>query len=377
MRYLPSFTRLTLILCLFVAPIGVAGTLDTNREWDVLPEPDGDEGRRTLAAAAAHFESLDVALGGEPLTGQLLRELAGTPKDEPLTRALRESLGHAIDRKDFLFFLDDVVRARPELVRVHSGRARAAGIFLHPNDVFEGEPRRYGGRKLSILPPPRTPDLEPAADGAPLGERWSARFPNPADEAERLQALEEKGNPDFRARMEHLIEQLREQGAEVHVLSTVRRRERGYLMYGAFILSRAETESQVEQRVEELEQLNKEWDLDIPIQWAHPDGWRATIEAAREMADAYNVVFATRHGARHSSHYGARAIDVSVTRLPRSLHLVAPDGTQRTFDLSGADEPRDLNLTPRLIDWIEEHFAFYKLRRDYPHWEDAIGGWGN
>ena len=366
--------RLTLILCLIVAPYGAAKTLDTNRGWDVLPAPDGDEGRETLAAAATVFGSLDVELAGTPLTEQLLRELADTPEEEPLTRALRESLGHAVDREDFLFFLDDVARAQPERVRVHSGRARGAGIFLHPRDVFNGEPRRYGERTLNIAPPPHTPDLEPAPDGAPLGERWSARYPNPADETERLQALDDKGGDDFRARIEQLIDQLRDQGAEVHVLSTVRQRERGYLMYGAFSLSRADTRERVEQQVEDLDRLNEEWDLNIPVEWAHPEGWQATIEAAREMADAYNVVYATRHGARHSSHYGPRAIDVSITRLPRSLHLKAPNGTERTFDLSDADEPRDLNLTPRLIDWIEEHYDFYKLRRDYPHWEDATRG---
>lgn len=366
-------SRLTLILCLVAAPTGVAGTLDTNRDWDVLPEPAGDEGRRTLAAAADYFESLDVVLAGEELTESLLEELAATPEDEPLTRAIRETLGHAVDRKDFLFFLDDVARAQPEQVRVSSGRARGAGILLHPNDVFRDQPQRYGSRPLNIAPPPHTPDLEPAPDDAPLGERWSARFPNPANDEERMQALEDKGNPEFRGRMENLIEQFRDQGAEVHVLSTVRRPERGYLMYGAFILSRAETKSEVEQRVEDLDQLNGEWDLDIPIQWSHPEGWQATVEAAEEMADAYNVVFATRHGARHSSHYGARAIDVSATRLPRTLHLKAPNGTERTFDLSGADEPRDLNLTPTLIDWIEEHFDLYKLRVDYPHWEDTAG----
>ncbi|WP_077528781.1 hypothetical protein [Vreelandella utahensis] len=144
-------------------------------------------------------------------------------------------------------------------------------------------------------------------------------------------------------------------------------------MYGAFTLSRASTRAQVEQRTEELNRLNQEWDLDIPIQWQHPDGWRATIEAASQMAEAYNVVYATRHGARHSNHYGAGAIDLSVTRLPRRLRLQAPDGTERTFDLSGANEPRDLNLTPRLIEWIEAHYGVRKLRSDYPHWGNASG----
>jgi hypothetical protein len=371
MRYLQTLTTLTVILAIFAAPTWASETLETNRQWDVLPSPNGDEGRQTLAAAAESLASLDVTLAAEPLTEQRLSRLAGTPAEGSLIRALRESLGQAIDRRDFLLFLDDVARAQPERVRVHSGRARRAGILLHPDDVFKGEPRRYGGQTLAIAPPPRPPDLDPAPDGAPLGERWSARYPNPPDETERLRSLEAEGGGDFRERIEKLIEQLRDQGAEVHVLATVRRRERGYLMYGAFTLSRASTRAQVEQRTEELDRLNREWDLDIPIQWQHPDGWRTTIEAAKEMAEAYNVVYATRHGARHSNHYGAGAIDLSVTRLPRRLQLQAPDGTERTFDLSGANEPRDLNLTPRLIEWIEAHYKVRKLRSDYPHWGNA------
>ena len=374
MRYLRILTKLAMILTVSAAPTWAAETLDTNRQWDLLPAPNGDEGRQTLAAAAESLQSLDVTLAAEPLTEQRLNELAATPADEPLSRALRESLGQAIDRRDFLLFLDDVARAQSERVRVHSGRARRAGILLHPDDVFKGEPRRYGGQVLGIAPPSRPPDLDPAPDGAPLGKRWTARYPNPVDEAERLQALEAEGGDDFRARIEQLIEQLREQGAEVHVLATVRRRERGYLMYGAFTLSRASNQAQVAQRVDELNRLNREWNLDIPIEWQHPDGWQATIEAATQMAETYNVVYATRHGARHSNHYGAGAIDLSVTHLPRHLRLQAPDGAERTFDLSGADEPRDLNLTPRLIEWIEAHYDVRKLRSDYPHWGDAAGG---
>jgi len=374
MRYRQPRAKPLLILSALIMPTVVsAQALTPNREWEVLPAPSSDQGRRTLAAAATALNGMDVELAAEPLNAQRLAKLAATPPDASLTRALRETLGQAIDRRDFLLFLDDIAQVEPELVRVHSGRARRAGILLYPDDVFQNEPRRYGGHQLGIDPPPEPPDLEPAPDGAPLGERWTARYPNPANEAERLEALDAKGGAAFRKRLEQLLGQLRAQGAEVHVLSTVRRRERGYLMYGAFTLSRAETPAQVEARTAELARLNREWDLGIPIEWRHPDGWRATVEAATRMAEAYNVVYATRRGARHSSHYGAGAVDLSATRLPRRLRLQAPDGVERTFDLSGPNEPRDLNLTPRLIEWIEAHYDFRKLRRDYPHWEDAAG----
>ena len=64
-------------------------------------------------------------------------------------------------------------------------------------------------------------------------------------------------------------------------------------------------------------------------------------------------------------------VDVVALGLPRSLSLTAPDGETRSFDLSDPSQPRDLSLTPELIDWIEQHFGFEKLKADYPHWNDA------
>lgn len=364
----------TLALFIVAATDPASGaSITTNREWERLPAPGDGEGRRTLSAATEALSQVDLRLAGKPLTTQRLRALATTPPDAPLERRLRESLGQAVDRRDFLLFLDDIAREQPERVRVHSGRARRAGILLHPDDVFARQPRRYGGSQLAIHPPAKPPQLTPAADGAPLGPRWSARYPNPADEAARMAALAEAGHEGFRRRLANLFSQLRAQGAAVHVLSTVRRPERGYLMYGAFTLSRAETADQVERRAGALDRLNQDWDLHIPIRWRHPQGWRATVRAAREMAEAYNVVYATRAGARHSSHYDGTAIDFAATPLPRQLTLTAPDGARRRFDLSAPSEPRDLNLTPRLIDWIEAHFRLGKLRSDYPHWSDAAG----
>lgn len=186
-----------------------------------------------------------------------------------------------------------------------------------------------------------------------------------------LDALRDAGGGDFAARIESLLTQLREQGADAYLFSTVRRRERGYLIYGSFILSRARDEAAVNRRVKKLERLNREWRLDVPIRWRHPDGWRATREGARAMASAYNVVYATERGARHSSHYGASAADFAGMALPRRLTLAAPDGARRTFDLSAPNHPRDLNLAPHLITWVERHFGFAKHRGDYPHWTDT------
>jgi hypothetical protein len=333
-----------------------------------------------LAAGAEALDGVGIAFAGVDVDRGVLAELAGTPAEEPLLRAARERLGRPVDLGDFLYFLDDLANARAgghdaERVWVHSGRARRAGLLLAPGEVYGDARNVYADGELALTPPPEPADLEPAPNGAPLGPRWSARYVNPQTEAAKLRALRARGAGDLADRIVALLAQVRRQGAEAHLIATVRHRERGYLMYGAFLLSRAETADQVERRAAKLERLNGEWDLAIPIDWRHPDGWRTTIERARAMAEAYNVGYATQSGARHSLHYEARAVDFAVLDLPRRLTLTAPgDDAERTFDLSAPGEARDLNLTPRVIDWVEDHFGLGKLRGDYAHWIDARAG---
>lgn len=350
----------------------------TDRQWEHLPAADTNGARSTLSAAADALGNWPIRLAGVRIDGGLLADLAATSPGEPLLRAVRERIGRPVDLTDFLYLLDDLATAgdnglRGQTVYLPSGRARGAGILLHPDDVFDGDPRHYGGGRLAIYRPERPAELEPAADGDPLGPRWTARYRNPGDQESRLEALAAAGGADFARRIGMLLEQFRSQGADAWVFSTVRSRERGYLIYGAFILSRADSKEAVRQRTEMLDRLNREWNLDVPIRWRHPGGWRATVNAAGAMANAYNVVYATRSGARYSSHYGADAADFAAMDLPREVTLNAPDGTRRTFDLSDPEHPRDLNLAPTMIEWVEEHFRMKKLRRDYPHWTDASG----
>lgn len=352
--------------------------LDTDRNWDALPPASSDaEQANAFGHAGRALGDRVIRLAGVTVDRGELMMLSRVPAGEPMTRAVRERLGRPVDVTDFLLFLDDLIRTHAGSLEhdrfwVPSGRARAAGILLHPDDIFGDDPRRYGDKPLALFKPKRPAQLEPAEDGDPLGPRWTARFENPETEAEKLAALERKHPGDFADRLRNLLGQFRDQGAEAWVYSTVRSPERGYLIYGSFILGRARTADEVDRRVAKLERLNREWGLEIPIRWRHPDGTTATIEAAQAMANAYDVVYATEWGARHSSHYTGLAADFAVLDLPRQVTLTAPDGgNPHRFDLSGSDEARDLNLTPELIRWVERAFGFRKLRGDYPHWSDA------
>ncbi len=358
-----------------------APPLPTNRRWDVL---EGDSPRERLQMAAERLGDWEVDLAGVPLSGETLQPYleidylhAHYDDAQLLERQLREGLGRPVDLDDLLYFLDDVLAAedrRGERFFVHSGRARWAGILVHPDDVFRNRPRVYGARsRVSVDEPAPQPDVdEPAEDGSPPGPEWTARYKTPTEREAMLEDLKrERPESDFADRITLLLTELEAAGAEVYLASASRYRERGYLMWGAFVLSRAGTKPDVDALVAKLDDRNTAWGLSVPISWAHPDGWQATIEAARQMADTYDVVYATEQGARSSNHYGGVAVDLVAIAMPRRVTLTAPDGATRSFLLSHPDEPRDLSLTPRMIDWIETHYGLRKLNGDYPHWDDA------
>ena len=144
-------------------------------------------------------------------------------------------------------------------------------------------------------------------------------------------------------------------------------------MWGAYVLANAQSEREVEALASTLDARNRDWGLEVDIRWRHPGGWRATIDAANAMAEKYDVVFATEDGARNSNHYGARAVDLTIMGLPRSFTLTSPydEELSKTFDLSGADNTRDMSLEPEIIAWMEKHFKMKKLLGDYPHWNDV------
>lgn len=374
-------------LVLAVAALGLAtgrahaqaakpSPLAINRRWEALRAPAGPDLRATLREASEALGTWRLEIAGVPVDGPRLARIAASV-DPELERAAREDLRLPIDLTDLLLFLDDVLREAPRGLRggdvvLPSGRARAAGILLHPDDVFEGRARRYGSEDMLPIDRPLPPRSYPAAlDGEPLGPRWTARYPNPEGEQERFDALARSRSGDYASRVRSLLEQLRAQGADVALTSTLRRRERGYLMWGAFRLSRVQRARDVSRIVGELERANRDWKLAIPIRWNHPAGWKSTVESAREMADTYEVVYATEQGARDSNHYTGIAADFVAVGLPRKLKLEAPDGAVREFDLSAPQESRDLSLSPDLIRWTEMHFGLRKLLSDYPHWEDA------
>ena len=355
--------------------------IPSDRQWQQLDAPKAAIPFRHMYRQAAHkLGSWKIRFAGRDVTGKTLLKWSQVPVDEDFTRALRERSRLPLDPVDFLYFLDDVLQTgrqgmRGKTVWITRGRARSAGILLHPDDIFrDHKPRVYGEAKdhINVDRPRRQESLKPAQDGDVLGPRWSARFKNLRGVKVKLQALRDKRPcSDFADRIQSLLQQLRKQGCDVTLETTLRDQRRGYLMWGAFVLSRQKTGPAVRRKLRMLKKAAQDWNLDVHIRWKHPKGWRATVDAGRRMADAYEVVYASRAGAERSRHYDAEAVDFTAVALPRTLHLRAPDGAKHSFDLSDPAQSRDISLTPEVIDWVEKHFFMQKLHFDYVHWNDS------
>ena len=214
-----------------------------DRRFDVIPAPvDPKNLAPSLGFAGLRLGNWSIQLAGVQFDGPRLEALAQAPGPDPLEVRVREAFGRPVDLQDFVFFLDDLLRDGPLGLRgaevwVTSGRARRAGILLHPDDIFKGRPRRYGDHGPIPLDPPQPQvDLAPARDGDLLGSAWAMRYQNPSQEEQALSALAGiRVGASFASRIRGLIDQLRAQGAQVYLNSTVRSRERGYLMWGAFV----------------------------------------------------------------------------------------------------------------------------------------------
>ena len=353
--------------------------IESNRTWEILPGELGP--RKALEIAAQKMGVGQIRLAGVLVNRVALesirRRFSGQTE---LNRPFREHLRLPIDASDFLFFLDDLLAVDPRLllkkpVELSASTLRDAGVFLHPDDVFFNKPRRYGeAQKRLLLSTSSQGKVErPAVDGSNIGPRWALRFQQPITESKRMWALYRK-NPDFAQRVRTLLSQLKKQGAFVTVESTVRDRRRGFLLYASYVLSRVKSETELKETTQRLNQLRESWNLDIDIQFRHQAHWRETVHAAQALADDFGVTYATAGGAKNSSHYDGKAIDIYAIGLPRVVTLLAPNGKKRRFDLFADSQNRDLNLTPEMIDWIEENFEFRKLRKDYPHWSDNARG---
>lgn len=367
---------LTCIVLTTVTPDPVL--MSVNAQWENVPEAAQGDYRAILRVLGQQMQGAVISISGVRITAARLSKWSRIPTEESLEQQVRQSMRRPLKLEGFHYFVDDVLNLPPErlakAVVLTSFRGRKLAVLMHPEEVFENKIRRYPNDETGVnIDKPATPRFySPAKNGQLLGPQWTARFPNPRGERAKFSRLREMvPGYDFHKRISSLVKQFRAQGAEAYVDSTVRSKERGYLIWGSYVLSQVETKEGYQIALAELNAARIEWKLHVPVVWQHSAGWRAGVESARTMAETYGVTYATREGARASNHYDGLAVDMTVVGLPSTVTPLAPDGEKRTFNLSDPEHSRDLSLSPELIAWIEQKYRLVKLKLDYPHWDDV------
>lgn len=172
----------------------------------------------------------------------------------------------------------------------------------------------------------------------PSGVNWVRRFPQST-------SVDDLAEP-FRANVKRFLAALTAAGARVIIASTLRPRERAYLMHYSAAISRR---SITPERVPPMD--------GVSIEWVH-SSVHASLSAAMAMASAYRIVYPP---AIESSHTRGRAIDMRIEAV-LGKSVATADGSVVSI-CKHADRDSDLFAIGATYDVI-------KLVPDIPHWSE-------
>lgn len=170
------------------------------------------------------------------------------------------------------------------------------------------------------------------------GAAWCGKYPDMLS----IEGLE----PQFKQCASRFIDALEAAGCQITIESTLRPKERAYLMHWAYQIAYC---GYSPKEVPPCEQVG--------INWWH--GSRsASVEAAREMVRWYDIVY---QPALESRHIEGKAIDMKITW----------EGTIKVKDASGStvtlSSPRS-NFNSRLIQLGRSYGVYRHMNGDYVHW---------
>ncbi|MBF7997621.1 hypothetical protein [Rahnella laticis] len=167
------------------------------------------------------------------------------------------------------------------------------------------------------------------------GRQWVSRFPT-------SQNVNDLTDP-FRTSIQNFINAIQSAGGSISIAATYRPEERAYLMHYCWKIGH---EGMNPSQVPAKEGVN--------IDWTHRGNQQAAIAAAREMASAYQIVYAPAITSRHTQR---RAIDMTITGV-----------RGKTILKSGGQEIRVGNNAD--LHAVGASYGVHKLISDPPHWSD-------
>lgn len=173
------------------------------------------------------------------------------------------------------------------------------------------------------------------------GPQWCAHFPT----SNAVEALAEP----FRSKVKSFQAALLDAGATIHISATLRPKERGYLMHGAWVIARLHVDPKTIPAME-----------GVDIDWTHGGDVIDARDAAAAMVATYGIAYEPSLTSRH---YEGRAIDWTIG-WQGVLKIRSAAGTQLVI----ATDPRSGANTELWA--IGADYGVHKLASDAPHWSD-------
>jgi len=168
------------------------------------------------------------------------------------------------------------------------------------------------------------------------GPQWVSRFPSSV-KVENLTTPFQSGVTRFLAALDRA-------GASVRINATLRPAERAYLMHYSFQIAHG------------LNPVEVPSSNEVAIEWVHQTSCQS-VEAARQMASGYSVVYRPALNSRHTE---GKAIDMSIS-WQKALAIVDANG--RTITIAGPGTQNNRQL------WsVGASFGVIKNQADLPHW---------
>jgi hypothetical protein len=179
------------------------------------------------------------------------------------------------------------------------------------------------------------------------GGQWVSRFPGSAQVSDC--------NEPFRASLTLFLRALEDAGATVSISSTLRPRQRAYLMHWSWSIVKQGTSP------ESVPSM-----AGVSIRWAHPN-LDDSKNAAGEMVDGYGIRGLGVAPALNSKHVAGLAVDMAVSWAGT---LTIADSEGRAVAITS--EPRSgLNTDLHAIGAGYGVIKYNRSGVDRPHWSDA------
>jgi hypothetical protein len=179
------------------------------------------------------------------------------------------------------------------------------------------------------------------------GSSWVTKYPNSSDTADLTEP--------FRANVKKFIAALQAAGATVSIDTTLRSKERAYLMHWAYRIAK---EGDDPTKVTEL--------AGVDIEWVHRDSkgntdLNASKLSAQQMVTAYGIVFKPALTSRHTE---GDAIDMTITWTTPELKIKDGSNTDVVIK-TGAKNGSNPELHK-----VGKSYSVIKLVSDPPHWSN-------